>query len=99
MHKTTFVIAGNFREYVEYKAKKAWSNTSFRFVANKDSLRGQKNLDGVAIGTWYKRHDIKDILFAIFLQANSPRKIKAYKELEQQYGVLVSSDNENSKIL
>ena len=24
---------------------------------------------------------------------------KAYKELEQQYGVLVSSDNENSKIL
>jgi hypothetical protein len=98
MHKTTFVIAGNFREYVEYKAKKAWSNTSFRFVANKDSLRGQKNLDGVAIGTWYKRHDIKDILFAIFLQANSPRKIKAYKELEKQYYNLLYKNENLSEV-
>jgi hypothetical protein len=93
MHKTTFVIAGNFREYVEYKAKKAWSNTSFRFVANKDSLRGHQNLDGVAIGTWYKRHDIVDILYALFLQATSVEKIAAYKSLEKQYHLLIKDEN------
>jgi hypothetical protein len=98
MNNITFVIAGNFREYVEYKTKKAWSNMSFRFVTNKDSLRGQQNLDGVAIGTWYKRHDIKDILFAIFLQATSVEKVKAYKELEQQYYNLLYKNENLSEV-
>lgn len=93
MDKITFVIAGNFKEYVEYKTKKAYDNISFRYVTNQDTLRGHHNIDGVAIGTWYKRHDIKDILFAIFLQANSPKKIKAYKELEQQYHLLIKDEN------
>jgi hypothetical protein len=98
MNKITFVIAGNFMEYVDYKTEKAYDNISFRFVANKDTLRGQQNLDGVAIGTWYKRHDIKDILFAIFLQANSPKKIKAYKELEQQYYNLLYKNENLSQV-
>ncbi len=93
MDKITFVIAGNFREYVEYKAKKAWSNTSFRYVANKDSLRGQKNLDGVAIGTWYKRHDIQDILIVLASQSFSEEKQKSFKHLERQYHLLIKDEN------
>ena len=93
MDKITFVIAGNFREYVDYKTKKAYDNISFRFVANKDSLRGHQNLDGVAIGTWYKRHDIVDILYALFLQATSVEKIAAYKSLEKQYHLLIKDEN------
>lgn len=66
--KPTYIVAGNhaeFERYVnaknEYWTKQAMLMPEYRFVYDVNSLRGMDSIKGFYIGTWDKRHDIKQI--------------------------------------
>lgn len=80
-----FVLAGNNREYVEYLKKARINNSdkgySIIFLDDPVRLRGYSDIDGVAIGTWYKRPDIAELFTAIRVCQRSPEKIEQFYKL------------------
>lgn len=69
----TLVIAGNFRQYVDYKNSKP-NPEDYRYVSKPDTIRGIRDPHGVFIGTWRSREDIKEILQVLILSSRTPNK-------------------------
>jgi hypothetical protein len=68
-----YIVAGNYREFVDYIRKKQWEFVKtpilpvgevvpeYRYVYGVDTLRGLSTIKGVYIGTWRMRKDIEAI--------------------------------------
>jgi hypothetical protein len=72
--RKTFVVAGNYAEYVEWVERKGYNTTEYIYVYKVDNLRGvsHENLKGIYIGTWRNRTDIDQIRQMIaFIKAKS----------------------------
>jgi hypothetical protein len=62
-----WVITGNHQEYVEYIRHitdihpERLEQYDYRYVRHVDIIRGQRNMRGSFIGTWYNREDARII--------------------------------------
>jgi hypothetical protein len=67
--KPYFVVAGNYDEYRYWvnNARRSGSGTDYRYVDGLDNIRGQSDIRGIFIGTWYKRSDITSILVSLHM--------------------------------
>jgi hypothetical protein len=67
--KPYFVVAGNYEQYRNWMniARRSDSGTDYRYVDGVDNIRGQSDIRGIFIGTWYKRHDITSILVCLHM--------------------------------
>jgi len=61
--RKTFVVAGNYAEYVEWVERKGYNTKEYVFVYTVDTLRGisAEDLKGIYIGSWRHRADIDEI--------------------------------------
>jgi len=83
-----YVIAGNSNEYHSYIRTKNNSIESYRYVRDEDSIRGIENPDGVLIGSWRKRKDIKVLMVALLVSMKDPKKREALKQLmHKEFGM------------
>ena len=62
-----YVIAGNYDEYLEYSRKNPHDGKRIIFVQDQETFRGVENPEGVLIGTWRNRADIKNVLHALYV--------------------------------
>mgnify|MGYP003344408089 CR=1 FL=1 len=75
MDKKYYVIAGNYREYIEFAKRKTKeyyetgftgaSLSNFIFVDSKERLLGVQNPSGFFIGTWKDHPEIEAIMIAL----------------------------------
>ena len=67
--KQYFIVAGNYEEYRNWVtiARRSGSGADYRYVNSLDNIRGQSDIRGIFIGTWYKRHDITSILVSLHM--------------------------------
>jgi hypothetical protein len=83
-----YVIAGNSDEYHSYIRTKNNSIESYRYVRDEDSIRGIENPDGVFIGSWRKRKDIKVLMVALLVSMRDQKKREALKQLmNKEFGM------------
>jgi hypothetical protein len=66
MEKPFYVVAGNYDQFRAYLMKQN-PRVNCRYVSEVDVLRGQSDIRGIFIGTWYKRSDITSILVSLHM--------------------------------
>ena len=79
--KPVYVIAGNADQYHDYVKKNYHTGKTYRYVRNKDSIRGVENPDGVFIGSWRERDDINSLMVALLTIMKDENKREAIKQL------------------
>jgi hypothetical protein len=80
--KPFFIIAGNTREALDWFDKTFKSGDNFNYadfhvVNNTNSLRGLTDINGIFVGNWKQRPDIKDIIIQL-------KNIQRNKELPKE---------------
>jgi hypothetical protein len=66
MEKPYYVVAGTYEEFRAYLMKQN-PRVNCRYVSAVDVVRGQSDIRGVFIGTWYERDDINSILVCLHM--------------------------------
>jgi hypothetical protein len=66
MEKPYYVVAGNYGQFRAYLMKQN-PRVNCRYVSEVDVVRGQRDIRGVFIGTWYERNDIFSILVCLHM--------------------------------
>jgi hypothetical protein len=79
--KTVLVIAGNNNEYQEYIRTRINHEQTYYYVRDSYMLRGLTNPDGVFIGSWYHRPDIKELLELLYTRMTDSRKQIAIRDI------------------
>ena len=80
--QTIYVIAGNRNEYQEYsRSDRRDYLKTYYYVRDVDSLRGVRNPDGVFIGSFKNRPDIKELLAYMLVVMDNPNKIKVIRNI------------------
>ena len=89
--KPYFVVAGNYDEYRYWvnNARRSDSETDYRYVDGLDNIRGQRDIRGVFIGTWYERNDIFSILVCLHM---------ANKDNEKSAAAIIEANDYQMKI-
>jgi len=66
-----YVVAGNYNEYLEYAKNHAVKYPDEKrrilFVQDQETFRGVENPEGILIGTWRNRLDIKSVLHTLYV--------------------------------
>jgi hypothetical protein len=70
-----FVIAGTQNEFQYYMRGKVF-NKNYVYVSRSDTLRGNRDIHGVFIGTWRQRTDIVEILDVLITRTTNTDTIK-----------------------
>lgn len=72
-----YIIAGNFHQFANYKAKKLADPTcddltthTYTYVSSVETLRGVDNPHGYFIGTWYERNDIVQVVEELLIRSH-----------------------------
>lgn len=78
-----YVIAGNYNEYLEYATKHPKDNKRMLFVLDDRTFRGVEDPEGVFIGTWRNRLDIKTVLHALYVCTRDVQKARKIRHLLQ----------------
>ena len=82
--QTIYVIAGNRNEYQEYsRSDRRDYLKTYYYVRDVDSLRGLRNPDGVFIGSFKNRPDIKELLQYLYNAMDNPIKQKKILDIIQ----------------
>jgi hypothetical protein len=66
MEKPFYVVAGNYDQFRAYLMKQN-PRVNCRYVSAVDVVRGQSDIRGIFIGTWYERSDITSILVSLHM--------------------------------
>jgi hypothetical protein len=66
MEKPFYVVAGNYDQFRAYLFKQN-PRVNCRYVSAVDVVRGQSDIRGIFIGTWYERSDITSILVSLHM--------------------------------
>lgn len=84
MTSTKWVVAGNYREYADWKFCNQAERSDWRFVSDADVLRGHIDPHGIFIGTYYLRTDIRIILLQLQVSTHgtNPALEQAWKKVE-----------------
>lgn len=60
--KHVYIVAGNYKEYMDYRIKKGFKDDiEYRCVSHSLNLAGLDEIEGFYIGTYYNRPDIQEI--------------------------------------
>jgi hypothetical protein len=82
-----YVIAGNYNEYLEHAKNHAVKypdeNRRILFVQDQVTFRGTENPEGILIGTWRKRLDIKPVLHALYVCTKDIQRARKIRILLQ----------------
>jgi len=80
-----YVVAGNYNEYLEYAKNHAVKYPDEKrrilFVVDRRTFRGVENPQGVFIGTWRKRLDIDQVLYAVYVAMKDKEKSRKIRDL------------------
>ena len=82
-----YIICGNYSEYIEHvNAKHTFKPLTKRllFVTDSTMFRGTVNPEGIFIGTWRDRLDIKHILVMLDICMTDPIKKDKILQLKAQ---------------
>jgi len=79
MIKKKYIVSGTYEEYNEFVYKRRNEvNTSYVYVQHATQLTGLSNIEGIYIGTYFKRPDIEEIKERIALSKRSTDKEISY---------------------
>ena len=82
-----YIICGNYSEYIEHvNAKHTYKPLTKRllFVTDRETFRGTENPDGIFIGGWRNRLDIKNLLDVMETCMTDPIKKDKILQLKVQ---------------
>jgi hypothetical protein len=88
MEKPYYVVAGTYEEFRAYLMKQN-PRVNCRYVSAVDVVRGQSDIRGVFIGTWYGRNDINAILVHLHM---------ANKDNEKSAAAIIEANDYQMKI-
>ena len=82
-----YVVAGNYNEYLEYAKNHAVKYPDEKrrilFVQDQETFRGVENPEGILIGTWRNRLDIKTVLHVLYVCTKDIQRARKIRILFQ----------------
>jgi hypothetical protein len=83
-----YIVCGNYSEYIKHvNAKHTFKPLDKRllFVADSTIFRGTVNPEGIFIGTWRDRLDIKHLLDVMYTCMSDPIKKDKIRQLKAEF--------------
>ena len=83
-----YIVCGNYSEYISHvNAKHTHKPLDKRllFVTDSTMFRGTENPQGIFIGTWRERLDIKHLLDVMYTCMSDPIKKEKIRQIKAQF--------------
>lgn len=83
--QSIYVTAGTRKEYEEYIRTQSDYKKTYYYLRDKEYLRGVRNPDGIFIGSWKNRSDIKELLEHLLVVMDNPIKQKVIRDIYNHF--------------